>query len=75
MTYSSKGNCHYFDAKLGLVVFFEIIMLSVEELKKLLESIQKLWMIEVKKRRDDIRNGEVRPISGEEALVEVRRLL
>ncbi len=50
-------------------------MLSVEELKKLLESIQKLWMIEVKKRRDDIRNGEVRPISGEEALVEVRRLL
>lgn len=63
------------DAKLGLVVFFERIMLSVEELKKLLESLQTLWMSEVKKRRDDIRNGEVRPISGEEALVEVRRLL
>lgn len=50
-------------------------MLSVEELKKLLQSLQTLWMTEVKKRRDEIRSGEVRPISGEEALVEVRRLL
>jgi len=50
-------------------------MLSVEELNKLLESIQTLWTTEVKKRRDEIRSGEVKPISGEEALVEVRRLL
>jgi hypothetical protein len=64
-----------FDAKLGLVVFFERIMLSVEELKKLLQSFQTLWMSEAKKRRDEIRSGEVKPISGEEVLVEVRRLL
>lgn len=39
------------------------------------ESLQKLWTTEAKKRRDEIRSGEVKPISGEEALVEVRRLL
>lgn len=39
------------------------------------ESLQKLWTTEAKKRRDEIRSGEVKPISGEKALVEVRRLL
>ncbi len=39
------------------------------------ESLQKFWTTEAKKRRDEIRSGEVKPISGEEALVEVRRLL
>jgi hypothetical protein len=39
------------------------------------ESLKKLWTTEAKKRRDEIRSGEVKPVSGEEALVEVRRLL
>ncbi len=33
------------------------------------------WSTEAKKRRDEIRNGSVEPISGEEALTQVRRLL
>ncbi len=36
---------------------------------------QAAWVTEAKKRRDEIRSGEVQPISGEEALVQVRRLL
>ncbi|MDY6807343.1 MAG: addiction module protein [Cyanobacteriota bacterium] len=39
------------------------------------ESLQKLWTSEAKRRRDEIRSGEVKAISGEKALVEVRRLL
>lgn len=39
------------------------------------ERIQNLWMMEAKKRRDEIRSGTVSAISGEEALAEVRRLL
>lgn len=38
-------------------------------------SIQKAWMTEAKRRRDEVRNGTVQPISGEEALTQVRRLL
>lgn len=51
--------------------------------EKLLESlefdidpvIQKAWMTEARQRRDEVRNGTVQPISGEEALTQVRRLL
>jgi hypothetical protein len=38
-------------------------------------AIQAAWMTEAKKRRDEIRDGIVQPIPGEEALAQVRRLL
>jgi len=37
--------------------------------------IQAAWTTEAVKRRDQIRNGSVQPIPGEEALTQVRRLL
>lgn len=37
--------------------------------------IQAAWITEAKKRRDEIRDGIVQPIPGEEALAQVRRLL
>ncbi|WP_460206544.1 addiction module protein [Scytonema sp. NUACC21] len=39
------------------------------------ETIQTLWITEAKKRRDEIRQGIVQAVPGEEALAEVRRLL
>jgi hypothetical protein len=38
-------------------------------------TVQATWVTEAKKRRDQIRNGSVQPIPGEEALTQVRRLL
>jgi putative addiction module component (TIGR02574 family) len=38
-------------------------------------TIQTTWVTEVKRRRDEIRNGTVTPIPGEEALAQVRQLL
>jgi hypothetical protein len=38
-------------------------------------TIQAAWVTEAKKRRDQIRNGSIQPIPGEEALSQVRRLL
>ena len=37
--------------------------------------IQTAWTIEAKKRRDEVRSGAVQTTSGEEALVQIRRLL
>jgi Putative addiction module component len=37
--------------------------------------IQAAWIDEAKRRRDEVRNGTVAPISGEEALAQVRQLL
>ena len=37
--------------------------------------IQAAWVIEAQRRRDEIRNGTVTPIPGEEALAQVRQLL
>jgi putative addiction module component (TIGR02574 family) len=37
--------------------------------------IQEAWTAEAKKRRDEVRDGSVQPIPGEEALAQVRRLL
>jgi Putative addiction module component len=37
--------------------------------------IQAAWVSEAKQRRDEIRSGILQPISGEEALAEVRQLL
>lgn len=38
-------------------------------------TIQAVWVTEAKRRRDEIRDGSVQPISGEEALAQVRRLI
>lgn len=37
--------------------------------------LQTVWVAEAKRRRDEVRNGSVQPIAGEEALAQVRRLL
>jgi len=39
------------------------------------ENIQKSWNTESKKRRDEIRNHTVEPISGEIALAQIRQIL
>jgi Putative addiction module component len=39
------------------------------------ETLQAIWVAEAKKRRDEVRNGTVMPIPGNEALAQVRRLL
>ncbi|HLO85621.1 MAG TPA: addiction module protein [Nostocaceae cyanobacterium] len=38
-------------------------------------SILAAWTSEARRRRDEIRNGSVQPIQGDEALAQVRRLL
>jgi hypothetical protein len=38
-------------------------------------TLQETWLIEAKRRREEIRDGSVQPISGEEGLAQVRRLL
>lgn len=45
----------------------------VESLEQ--ESIEKIWMIEAKKRRDEVRNGQVKPIHGKKALEQVRKIV
>jgi putative addiction module component (TIGR02574 family) len=39
------------------------------------DTIEKLWIVEAKRRRDEIRSGRVKPISGDEALKQVRKLI
>ncbi|KYC39181.1 acyl-protein synthetase [Scytonema hofmannii PCC 7110] len=38
-------------------------------------TIQTTWITEAKRRRDEIREGLVQPILGEDALAQVRRLI
>ena len=38
-------------------------------------TVQKLWTVEAKQRRDKIRNGMVEPIAGEEALAQIRQII
>ena len=38
-------------------------------------AIQAVWVTEAKRRRDEVCNGSVQPISGEDALAQVRRLI
>ncbi|NJM77702.1 MAG: addiction module protein [Acaryochloridaceae cyanobacterium RU_4_10] len=38
-------------------------------------TLQATWVSEAKRRRDEVWNGTVTPIPGDEALAEVRRLL
>jgi len=37
--------------------------------------IQAVWITKAKRRRDEVRDGAVQPIAGEEALAQVRRLI
>ncbi len=39
------------------------------------ETIEKLWLSEVRKRRDEVRSGQVKPIDGEKALNYVKKLI
>jgi hypothetical protein len=39
------------------------------------QAIQALWVTQAKRRRDEIRDGSVQPISGEEALAQSRTRL
>ncbi|WP_445175714.1 addiction module protein [Microcoleus sp.] len=38
-------------------------------------TVQKLWTVEAKQRRDEIRSGMVEPIPGEEALAQIRQII
>lgn len=38
-------------------------------------AIQAVWVTEAKRRRDEVRGGSLKPIPGEEALAQVKRLL
>ncbi|MEM7761607.1 MAG: addiction module protein [Cyanobacteria bacterium P01_A01_bin.40] len=38
-------------------------------------TIQSIWVTEAKRRRDEVRDGSVQPISGEQAMAQVRRLI
>ena len=38
-------------------------------------AIQAVWIAEAKRRRDEVRNGSVQPIAGEDALAQIRRLI
>jgi hypothetical protein len=38
-------------------------------------AMQAVWVTEAKRRIDELRNGSVQPISGEDALAQVRRLI
>jgi hypothetical protein len=38
-------------------------------------AIQAVWVTEAKRRRDKVRDGSLQPISGEEALAQVRQLI
>ncbi len=51
--------------------------LLAEKLVESLEddAIEKIWIAEAKKRRDEVRSGRVKPISGDEALEQVRKLI
>lgn len=54
--------------------------LLVEKLVESLEfdidpAIEKAWLSEAKSRRDEVRNGSVEVIPGDEALTQVRNLL
>ncbi|MEW6380177.1 MAG: addiction module protein [bacterium] len=51
----------------------QLVEKLIESLEQ--ETIERLWISEAKKRRDEVRNGKVKPIPGEEALECVRKLV
>jgi putative addiction module component (TIGR02574 family) len=40
-----------------------------------IDDIQKLWVTEAVRRRDEVRSGRVKPVPGEDVLAEVRRIV
>lgn len=38
-------------------------------------AIQAVWVTEARRRRDEVREGSIQPIPGEDALAQVRRLI
>ncbi|MEM9767237.1 MAG: addiction module protein [Cyanobacteria bacterium P01_D01_bin.71] len=38
-------------------------------------AIQVVWIAEAKRRRDEVRNGSVQTVPGEDALAQIRRLI
>ena len=45
----------------------------VESLEQ--ESVGKIWLNEARRRRDEVRSGRVKPISGVEVMKEIRELI
>jgi hypothetical protein len=39
------------------------------------ESVSEIWLTETKKRRDEVRSGQIKPIPGVEVMEEVRKLI
>ncbi len=39
------------------------------------ESIREIWLNEAKRRRDEVRSGQVKPIPGAEAMEDIRELI
>lgn len=39
------------------------------------ESISEIWVTEVKKRRDEVRSGRIKPIPGAEVMKEIRKII
>jgi hypothetical protein len=39
------------------------------------ESVRDIWLTEAKRRRDEVRSGQVKPIPGNDAMESVRKLL
>jgi len=39
------------------------------------ESVSEIWLTETKKRRDEVRSGQIKPIPGVKVMEEVRKLI
>jgi len=39
------------------------------------EEVREIWLTEAKRRRDEIRSGQVKPIPGDEVMESVRKLI
>ncbi len=39
------------------------------------ESVSEIWLIETKKRRDEVRSGQIKPIPGVKVMEEIRNLI
>jgi hypothetical protein len=39
------------------------------------DSVSEIWLIETKKRRDEVRSGQIKPIPGVKVMEEVRKLI
>ena len=39
------------------------------------DDLQRLWLAEALRRRDEVRSGQIKPVPGEDVLAEIRRLV